>query len=154
MNAVAVKHELFSSAVILHNICLPAQTPTEFPRKPPPPLKSPSPQEGHLKNTYPPYAPNFSLNSHLNILIPSYPASPLCWTFTAWSLSQCLLANRHCCRVLPNLCFHQHGKSRGWFASSATGGVVYNCGAIVKVNVKSMDRAKILASSTIPHGAM
>lgn len=34
-------------------------------------------------------------------------------------------------------------KSRSWFASSATGGVVYNCGATVEVNVKSMDGAGI-----------
>lgn len=38
-------------------------------------------------------------------------------------------------------CFRQLGKSTGWFASSATGGVVYNCGAIVEVDGQSMDGA-------------
>ncbi|MED6262099.1 hypothetical protein ATANTOWER_014468 [Ataeniobius toweri] len=34
-------------------------------------------------------------------------------------------------KVLPNSCFCQHGKSRGWFASSVRGAVVCNCAAIV-----------------------
>lgn len=152
MNAVAVKHELFFSAAIVSNICLPAQTLTEFPRKPPPPSKSRSPQEGHLKSIKEHISSICPL--YLNTLISSCPVSPLCLTSTAWSLAQCFLATNHPKRVLPNLRFRQHGKSRGWFASSGTGGVVYNCGAIVEVNVKSMDGARILASSTIPQGVM
>lgn len=35
-------------------------------------------------------------------------------------------------KVLPNSCFRQRGKSRGWFASSARRAVVCDCAAIVE----------------------
>lgn len=154
MNAVAVEPELSSTAAMVGNICLPAQTPPQFPRKPPPPVGVSFPTGGALKSTCPPNSPpRFSRSRHLIILIPL--SSPLCWTSAARLLLRCFLASRHRDRVLPNLCFHPHGKkSRGWFASSATGGAVYNCGAIVEVNVKSIDGTRTLPPLSIPQGAV
>lgn len=89
---------------------------------------------------------------YLNTLIPSGPLSaarPLHGRLRNAPWPPATLTE--CCLTYVSVSME---KSRGWFASSGTGGVVYNCGAIVEVNVKSMDEARVLASSTVPQGVM
>lgn len=94
----------------------------------------------HISSIGPLFQPQ-QLSAHPLVLCPLSAGCP-----PHWSLAQCFLDTRHRYRGLTNLCFRVHGKSRDWFASSATGGVRCSCGAIVEVNVKSMDGCSALAT--------
>lgn len=157
MNAVAVEPELSSTAAMVGNICLPAQTPPQFPRKPPPPVGVSFPTGGALKSTCPPNSPPpFQPQPPSDHPHPPLVPRPLsagrplhgCFCDASWppaTVTEC---------YLTYVSIRMGKKSRGWFASSATGGAVYNCGAIVEVNVKSIDGTRTLPPLSIPQGAV